>query len=101
MPNRVFTVLSNPFTDNLDILFSKAPAGKLQIRLLDITGKELLRQSAGSAASTGSVGSTGSAASLEGNRLHIDLSGRSISAGIYILEVKTATDTWVEKLLKK
>jgi hypothetical protein len=82
---KAFTVLSNPFTDQLDILFGHVPEGNLRIRLLDMTGKELLRQSA----------------EQHGNLLHIDLSGRGLSAGAYLLEIRSNNGTWVEKLLKR
>ena len=77
--------MSNPFTDQIDILFGHNPAGNLQIRLLDMTGKELLRQSA----------------EQHSNLLHIDLSGRRLSAGAYLLEIRLNNETFVEKLLKK
>ncbi|HMH24610.1 MAG TPA: M43 family zinc metalloprotease [Puia sp.] len=82
---KAFTVLSNPFTDQLDILFKTIPAGNVQVRLLDMTGKELLRQSAGQ----------------PGRQLHIDLSRRQLSAGAYLLEIRLNNETFVEKLLKK
>ncbi|HEY4064837.1 MAG TPA: zinc-dependent metalloprotease [Puia sp.] len=81
-----FTVLSNPFTDNLDIVFGQIPPGNVQIRLMDMAGRELLRQTG-----TGSAGS----------RLHIGLSGASLSAGVYLLEVRFNNQTQVVKVIKK
>jgi hypothetical protein len=81
-----FTVLSNPFTDNLDIVFGQILPGNVQIRLMDMAGRELLRQ-----AGTGSAGS----------RLHIGLSGASLSAGVYLLEVRFNNQTQVVKVIKK
>jgi hypothetical protein len=81
-----FTVLSNPFTNSLDIVFGQVPAGKVQLRLLDITGRELLRQSGSASA---------------GGRFHIDLSGTALSAGVYLLEARFDNKTQIEKLIKK
>jgi Pregnancy-associated plasma protein-A len=81
-----FTVLSNPFTTSLDIVFGQTPLGKVNVRLLDATGKELLRQS-------GTQPGFG--------RWHIDLSGRSLAAGVYLLEVGYNGEIHTEKLLKE
>jgi len=80
-----FTVLANPFTDQLDIIFGHAPSGNVQVRLLDMAGKEIMRQSA----------------VQPGNRMHIDLSRRPLSAGAYLLEIRLNEQTFVEKLLRK
>ncbi len=85
-PNPGFTVLPNPFTNDLDIVFGQTQTGKVQIRLLDITGRELLRQQGMQSA---------------GSRLHLDFSGSSLSAGVYLLEVSTDNGTRVQKVLKK
>jgi trimeric autotransporter adhesin len=83
---RSFLMLSNPFTNSLDILFTQAPLGKVHVRLLDVTGKELMRQVA-------TVGGAG--------RMHIDLSGKSIAGGIYLLEVEFNGQVHMEKLVKE
>jgi len=83
---RSFTVLSNPFTDNLDIAFGRAPVGRVQLRLLDITGKELLRQ-AGTETGLG--------------RMRVDLSGRHLSPGVYLLEVGFNGGIYTEKVIKR
>ncbi|MDP4258569.1 MAG: M43 family zinc metalloprotease [Bacteroidota bacterium] len=82
---RPYLLLSNPFANSLDILFTQAPAGKVNVRLLDATGKLLLRQ----------VGTAGP------GRMHIDLAGRSIAAGIYLLEVEINGQVHIEKLVKE
>ena len=84
--NRAFTILSNPFTDHIDLVFGQTPVGPVNIRLLDMTGRELL--------SRPGVASAGS-------RMRIDLSGTSISAGIYLLELRCNNSIHVEKLLKQ
>lgn len=72
-----FTVLPNPFSTSLDLLFGHVPAQLVQIRLLDITGRELWRR-----AGTES----------EGSRLHLDFSGTRLATGVYLLEVSSAND---------
>jgi hypothetical protein len=81
-----FIVLSNPFTSSLDIVFGQIPVGKVNIRLLDATGKELLRQ-------TGTQPAYG--------RMHISLTGRSLAAGVYLLEVGYNGEIHTEKILKQ
>ena len=80
-----FTVLSNPFTDHIDIVFGQIPAGRVGIRLMDMAGRELLVQSAEPSG---------------GSRMRVDLSGTSISAGIYLLELRFNNSVHVQKLLK-
>jgi Pregnancy-associated plasma protein-A len=81
-----FTVVSNPFTNNLDILFGEAPIGQVRVRLLTIDGRELLRQAAFSS---------------DGTRLHVDLIGTALSAGIYLLEVNFNNKSQTQKIIKK
>jgi hypothetical protein len=83
---RPFILLSNPFTSSLDIEFGLLPLGKINIRLLDVTGKELLRQS-------GTQSAPG--------RMHIDLSGRSLAAGVYLLELGYNGQIYTEKVIRK
>jgi hypothetical protein len=85
-PGSGFTVLSNPFGDNLDIAFGQSPVGRVKIRLLDMAGKELLRQEADGKGL---------------GRMRIGFSGNRLSAGIYLLEVTYNGTRYTEKLLKK
>jgi hypothetical protein len=85
-PSASFTVLPNPFTDDLDILFGQTQTGKVQVRLLDITGRELVRQQGLQAS---------------GTRLHLNLSASSLSVGVYFLEVSSDNGIRVQKVLKK
>ncbi|HWK03905.1 MAG TPA: M43 family zinc metalloprotease [Puia sp.] len=80
-----FTVLSNPFTDHIDIVFGQSPAGKVGVRLLDMAGRELLSRSGDASA---------------GSRMRIDLSGTTISSGIYLLELRFNNGVLTQKLLK-
>jgi hypothetical protein len=34
------------------------------------------------------------------DRIHLDLSGLSIPAGVYLLEVRTGTDVYITKIIK-
>jgi hypothetical protein len=81
-----YMVLSNPFSNSLDIQFTQAPVGNVIVRLLDATGKELIRQAA-------PVAGPG--------RIHIDLSGRSIAAGIYLLEINFNRQSHTEKIVRE
>jgi len=83
---RAFTVLSNPFTESLDIAFGRITTGKVKVRLLDITGKLLLQQAGGQAGLS---------------RIRIDLSGISISPGVYLLEVGFNGEVHTEKVIKR
>jgi hypothetical protein len=84
-PVNPFTASPSPFSTGVDILFAQAPAGKISIRLLDMTGRSLIRQDNTPA----------------GQRLiHLDLSGITLPAGIYLLEVRTATNTYITKIEK-
>jgi len=85
LTTRAFTVLSNPFTDHIDIVFGQLPTGTVNIRLLDRTGRELLSRPGQPSG---------------GSRMRIDLSGTSLSAGIYLLEVRFNNSVQVEKLLR-
>jgi len=58
----------------------------VQIRLLDITGREILRQAA---------------MQSSGSRLHIDTSPASLSAGVYLLEARFAGQVLVQKVMKQ
>ncbi len=80
------TVLPNPFTTDLDILFGHVRTEKVQVRLLNIAGQELWRQ-------------TG--IQSDGSRLHIGLSGASLSAGIYLLEVLSGSGTTIQRVVRK
>ncbi|GGB15260.1 zinc-dependent metalloprotease [Puia dinghuensis] len=80
------TILPNPFTTGLDILFSHVQPGPVEIRLLDITGRELLRQSG---------------VQSDGSRLHLDLSGSRLASGVYLLQVNSTTGTHIQRVIKK
>jgi len=80
------TVLPNPFTTSLDIVFGNVATGRIDIRLLDITGRELTRQ-------------TG--VQYAGSRLHVALPATTLTAGIYLLEVHSAAGTQVQRVIKK
>ena len=81
-----FKVLTNPFVSTVDIEFGKATLGRVEVKLVDVTGKELYR----------SVNEGGGQ-----SRMRIDLSGRNISSGIYLLEVKANNERYVERIMKQ
>jgi hypothetical protein len=81
-----FIALPNPFTTDLDLIFHNTPANILQVRLLDITGRELWRQVN---------------AQADGNRLHLGVDGTHLAAGIYLVEVRSATGVEIQRVIKK
>ncbi|MBS1915200.1 MAG: zinc-dependent metalloprotease [Bacteroidetes bacterium] len=84
--NGNFKVLNNPFTNAIDLQLGTNVYGQVQTRLLDITGKELYRNSSVSAGSSA---------------IHVDLSGKSLSAGVYVLEVWFNNQNHVQKVVKQ
>jgi len=84
--NTHFRIINNPFTDVLDIDFGKTQSGKTDIRLLDVTGQEIYH------AANDVTGQS---------RLRINLAGRNISAGIYLLQVTTGQEQFIERVMKK
>ena len=80
-----YKILNNPFTNSLDVQFSNQNIGKVETRLLDITGKELYHN----------------LNNVTGSPVHIDLSGKNISAGMYLLELRYNNETHVEKVIKQ
>lgn len=81
-----FTVLNNPFVNNIDVQFRTVPQGKAEIRLMDVSGKQLYRNSVQAAGQT---------------RMRIDLSSTNLSAGVYLLEVTVNNERFVERVLKQ
>ena len=81
-----FRVINNPFRDQLEVDFGKAQSGKVAITLMDVAGKEIYK----------------SAADVSGqSRLKIYLSGRSISAGVYLLKIKTINGQFIARVIKE
>jgi hypothetical protein len=83
--NNPFTVSPNPFTTGVDIICATVPQEKTSIRLLDMTGRTLLRRDNAFAAQ---------------DRIRLDLSGLSLPAGVYLLEVRTGSNTYITKIEK-
>ncbi|HVU57012.1 MAG TPA: M43 family zinc metalloprotease [Puia sp.] len=81
-----FTVSPIPFTTSLDLVFGRPLEDKTSIRLLDMTGKALFRQENTPAGQ---------------DHIHLDLSGLNLAAGLYLLEVRTSNQVYVEKLIRQ
>ena len=81
-----FRVINNPFTDKIDIEFSKVQSGNLLIKLLDATGKEVYRSTETATGQT---------------RLRINTAGKNVSAGIYLLQVTSNQEQFVERVMKQ
>lgn len=81
-----FKVLNNPFSNYVGLQFGKPVTGRIQARLLDITGKELLR------VNNETPGLT---------NMRIDLSHKNLSAGVYLLEVLLNNEKHIERVIKQ
>ncbi|HEY4336669.1 MAG TPA: zinc-dependent metalloprotease [Puia sp.] len=81
-----FTAVPNPFSSSLEIVFGHVPTGPVQIRVLDITGRQLWRQSA---------------VQSDGGRLQLGLSAASLAPGVYLLEVRSAAGAEIQRVIKK
>jgi hypothetical protein len=90
---RNYTVLPSPFTTSLDIIVASAASNpttpsspnvtaQTQIRLLDISGKQLLLKNAAPNA----------------GRIHLDVSNLNLTPGIYLLEINNSS---VFKVIKQ
>lgn len=84
--NGIFRVMNNPFTSYIDVQFGTQVIGNVETRLLDITGKELYKDL------NGGTGLTG---------MHIDLSRKNLSPGVYILELWYNNETHVAKVVRQ
>ncbi|HVU94938.1 MAG TPA: zinc-dependent metalloprotease [Puia sp.] len=79
-----FTVLPNPFTTSLDIVFGHVPDGPVRVRILDITGRLLWQRSG---------------VQSDGSRAHLGIDGATLAPGIYILEVRSTTGVETQRIL--
>jgi hypothetical protein len=80
-----FNVIRNPFASSIDIQFAEIPRGSVRITLFDGAGKLV---------------GTWNLNSVTYNRVRLDANG-PLSAGIYMLHVKTINKEFIEKLLKE
>ena len=81
-----FRVLTNPFTNSIEILLDKPVNGRVISRLLDMTGKEIYKN----------------VQDLPfGNRISLDISGKNISAGVYILDLTSNNERHIQRLVKQ
>lgn len=80
-----FTVLPNPFTTSLDIVFGHVPTGPVQLRVLDITGRRLWQQAG---------------VQSDGTHIHLGISGSTLAPGVYLLEVHSATGIETQRVIK-
>ena len=78
-----FVASPSPFTTGLDITFARTPAGRIDVRLMDMTGRQLLRKT-----------------SPAQQKVHLDVGGLALPSGIYLLEVRTDKKTYTQKLIK-
>jgi hypothetical protein len=81
-----FQVLTNPFINSIQVRWGKPATGVAVSRLLDITGKEIFRNSQILNSSL---------------NLFLDLTGKPITRGIYILDIYLNQEHHVQKLVKQ
>ncbi len=79
-------VLTNPFTNSIEIQLDKPANGIVHSRILDMTGKEIYKDVQDI---------------TSGNRLRLDLSGKNISAGVYILDLTVNNERHIQRLVKQ
>jgi len=81
-----FRVINNPFHNQIDVDLGKPQSGKAEIALMDVAGKEIYR----------------SVSDLSGqSRFSIYLTGRNLSAGIYMLKIKTLSGQLTARVIKQ
>jgi hypothetical protein len=81
-----FQVLTNPFNSSVQVRWNHPVSGKVLSRLLDITGKEIFKN-------TLEV--------ISSSTLFLDLTGKSISRGMYVLDISINQEHHVQKLIKQ
>jgi len=84
--DQMFRVLNNPFVNTINLQLGKIPVGTVEVRLSDMTGRELYHAQSGTAGS---------------DRMSIDLSGCNLSTGIYLLEVVYDQERHVARVLRQ
>jgi hypothetical protein len=80
------TILNNPFANQINIRFAKMPKGKVVLRLIDISGKQI------------AVNENYQASSAI---LSFDNFNQNLSRGIYILQAETEGKIYSAKLMKQ
>lgn len=84
--DKVFKVLNNPFINYVDVQLGAVAKSGVNIRLVDVAGKELFRRMM----------------QADGlNTMRVDLSGKNLSAGIYLLEVIFNNEKHVARIIKQ
>jgi hypothetical protein len=81
-----YKILSNPFQDVLTIEFGQPQSGKITTRLLDISGRELIRQE-----------NQGTDLSL----INMDVSRAHLSSGLYLLEIRYNNEVHAQRVIKQ
>ena len=79
-----FNLLNNPIVNNLDIAFGETATGKVQVRLTDITGKLIL---------------TWNGEQVANQRVRINIPGKNLTKGVYILQSRIDDKEYVEKVI--
>ena len=83
---KIFRILDNPFKDHVDVELGEISRGSVYVRLLDVTGKEFLREINPAAGS---------------DIVRIDLSRTNLSTGIYLLEVTFNNQKHIARIVKE
>jgi hypothetical protein len=84
-PGTGLLVLSNPASEYLDILLGNLPQGEWAYRIYDLSGRRLLERSFDHSGL---------------QRLRIDLTGRSMPKGVYVIEVGNGKIKYSKRFIK-
>ncbi len=79
-------VLNNPFNNFIELSMSESLKGEVLIRLIDMTGRLVHNQNVN--------------AKLQ-RQIRIDLTGKNMERGIYLLQVRCGNEVFTEKLIKQ
>ena len=77
-------VVSNPFSNQITVRFSKPPSGTIQIALADVSGKMIIAKLVKAE-----------------QQIQFDISNMHLSKGVYFLKVETANERFTRKLVKQ
>ncbi len=79
-----FSLLNNPVRNNIEIQFDEVTAGKVQLRLTDLSGKALVMWQG---------------ENLSSRKISIDISQKKLSKGVYILQARIQGKNYTEKVI--
>jgi hypothetical protein len=79
-------VMNNPFNNYIDIRFGKVPQGKVNVKLVDLIGRQV---------------ATGSYSNLSQSYVRFNTNDRAVSQGIYLLTIEADGIRITQKVMKQ